>query len=291
MIVIDEADRLMEEGFETMLNELLNNAKLPPRNERQVLMFSATFPMEVRETAEKHMERPITISIGQLGMPAQDINQEVSVCLSNRPKRPFQIIRVKSEDKHDSLLELLKPEIEQWQAGKGQRTAKKILVFVERRRTSQAVATALIMEDLPAQALNGDLSQAERDDAMRKLRSGEIAVLVATGVAARGLDIVGMEHVINYDLPTSIDEYVHRIGRTGRVGNPGRATSFFDTTSSSDLMLARNLVACFRAVQTAPPQWLEDGVETGRFDDDEEEGGPTIEGGMPKVKTDGEDEW
>ncbi len=101
-----------------------------------------------------------------------------------------------------------------------------------------------------------DLKQADRDTSMRRFRDGEVAVLVATAVAARGLDIVGVDHVINYDLPTHIDDYVHRIGRTGRVGNPGRATAFFDPEGSSDSRLRSQLIECIRQAQQTPPDWL-----------------------------------
>src|SRR4051812_24467922 len=100
------------------------------------------------------------------------------------------------------------------------------------------------------------MSQTDRDESMRKFREGNAAVLVATAVAARGLDIVGVDHVINYDLPEHIDDYVHRIGRTGRVGNPGRATAFYDPAGSNDSGLSSALIKCFTGVMQQAPDWL-----------------------------------
>ena len=101
-----------------------------------------------------------------------------------------------------------------------------------------------------------EMSQPDRDDSMRRFREGHAAVLVATAVAARGLDIVGVDHVINYDLPQHIDDYVHRIGRTGRVGNPGRATAFYDPQGSNDESLCPSLLKCFTGVMQPAPDWL-----------------------------------
>jgi superfamily II DNA/RNA helicase len=154
-VVLDEADRMMEEGFESDIQHLLEHPDLPPRSQRQVLMFSATFPMEVRETSEKYLkvnrrsvyaahrclQTPVKIRIGAVGMPCQDVIQTV--------------LSVPQTQKHDKLLELLGADIEQYNAGKGKRDAKKIIVFVERRRTAQQVACALNQEKFPAVELQG----------------------------------------------------------------------------------------------------------------------------------------
>lgn len=102
------------------------------------------------------------------------------------------------------------------------------LVFVETKRNADFLATFLSNEGLPTTSIHGDRLQREREEALADFKSGRMSILVATAVAARGLDIKGVAHVVNYDLPKGIDEYVHRIGRTGRVGNVGKATSFYD---------------------------------------------------------------
>ena len=102
------------------------------------------------------------------------------------------------------------------------------MVFVETKRNADFLASVLSNEGFPTTSIHGDRLQREREEALRDFKTGRMPILVATAVAARGLDIKGVSHVVNYDLPKTIDEYVHRIGRTGRVGNTGKATSFFD---------------------------------------------------------------
>lgn len=106
---------------------------------------------------------------------------------------------------------------------------ERTLVFVETKRNADFIASFLSGEGFPTTSIHGDRLQREREEALADFKSGKMPILVATAVAARGLDIKGVAHVVNYDLPKSIDEYVHRVGRTGRVGNMGKATSFFDS--------------------------------------------------------------
>nr|BAF44661.1 RNA helicase [Neobenedenia girellae] len=245
-IVLDEADRLLDEGFEGEMREFLEHEDLPPRETRQVVMLSATFEDEVRDLGMSLLADPITVTVGVVGVPPGSINQE--------------IIAVPNGDKHDKLLELLKTDIDNY---KQNNVLKKIIVFVERRRTAQQVASALSMEEVPAVELQGELSQMERDESMHRFRYGDAFVLVATAIAARGLDIVGVDHVINYDLPSHIYEYVHRIGRTGRVGHLGRATSFFDSDSSNDSRIAPKLVEAFEATGVEVPDFLKEASANG----------------------------
>ena len=111
----------------------------------------------------------------------------------------------------------------------------KTLVFVETKKTADFLASYLCQSDVAATSIHGDRFQSEREEALKQFKCGDKPVLVATSVAARGLDIPGVELVVNYDLPKDIDEYVHRIGRTGRVGNIGCATSFYDSRENSGL--------------------------------------------------------
>eukprot|EP00911_Craspedida_sp_UC1_P001659 UC1_evm1s1256 len=166
-------------------------------------MFSATFPKEIQMLATDFLSDYVFLAIGVVGATSANITQKV--------------YWVDDHDKRSFLLDLVAA------AGKESLT----LVFVETRRGADSLEDYLIREGFPATSIHGDRSQREREDALHSFRSGRTPIHVATAVAARGLDIPNVKHVINYDLPSDIEEYVHRIGRTGRVGNLGLATSFF----------------------------------------------------------------
>jgi len=127
------------------------------------------------------------------------------------------------------------------------------IVFVETKKAAKSLAWQLQKYDLPVDAIHGNLSQQEREAALQSFRIGECPILVATDVASRGLDIEQITHVINYDLPTHIEDYIHRIGRTGRAGKSGRATAFFTQRNSS---LAKSLVRVLRKSGQEIPSWL-----------------------------------
>merc|ERR1711982_275557 len=156
-----------------------------------------------------------------------------------------KFLEVEKFKKRDTLIETLKDV-----------GTDRTLVFVETKRNADFLASILSNEGFPTTSIHGDRLQREREEALRDFKTGKMPILIATAVAARGLDIKGVTHVINYDLPKSIDEYVHRIGRTGRVGNTGRATSFFDTQQDSGL--AGGLVRVLADSQQNVPNWLED---------------------------------
>merc|ERR1711931_180544 len=126
--------------------------------------------------------------------------------------------------KRDKLVEILKDV-----------GTDRTMVFVETKKNADFIATFLSGEGIPTTSIHGDRLQREREEALYDFRSGTHPVLVATAVAARGLDIPGVMHVVNYDMPSEVDEYVHRIGRTGRVGNTGKATSFYDDEHDADV--------------------------------------------------------
>merc|ERR1711902_372267 len=134
------------------------------------------------------------------------------------------ILEVEKFGKRNKLIELLRDV-----------GTDKTLIFVETKRNADFLATALSQEGFPTTSIHGDRLQREREEALRDFKTGRMPILVATAVAARGLDIKGVAHVVNYDLPKTIDEYVHRIDRTGRVGNTGKATSFFDPTENAEI--------------------------------------------------------
>uniref|UniRef100_A0A2S2NVA8 RNA helicase n=1 Tax=Schizaphis graminum TaxID=13262 RepID=A0A2S2NVA8_SCHGA len=135
------------------------------------------------------------------------------------------------------------------------------MVFVEQKRNADFIAAFLSEKDYPTTSIHGDREQPEREQALRDFKNNKMKILVATAVAARGLDIKGVNCVINFDMPSSIDEYVHRIGRTGRLGNSGRAVSFYD--SSSDNNLSSELVRILKQAEQEVPSFLDGGGSYG----------------------------
>ncbi|KFP34247.1 putative ATP-dependent RNA helicase DDX4, partial [Colius striatus] len=231
-LVLDEADRMLDMGFGLDMKKLISNPDMPSRDNRQTLMFSATFPEEVQRMACDFLKpNYLFVVVGHVGGACSDIEQSV--------------LQVSQYSKRDKLVEVL-------QSIGNERT----MVFVDKKKKADFIAALLCQEKIPATSIHGDREQREREMALQDFRSGKCPVLVATSVAARGLDIENVQHVINFDLPSTIEEYVHRIGRTGRCGNIGRAICFFDC--SSDAHLAQSLVKVLSDAQQEVPVWLEE---------------------------------
>lgn len=200
LLVLDEADRLLDMGFGDELRQVL--AELPVR--RQTLLFSATFPPDIEALADAGLQEP----------------QRVEVSEQAQPEIEQRALRVDVDRRTELLLKLL--EDPSW---------TQVLVFVGSRRDSDRLASHLRTADVNAQALHGDLSQGRRMRMLQAFKDGELQVLVATDLAARGIDIARLPVVLNYELPRSSDDYLHRIGRTGRAGEKGQAVSFVDAAS------------------------------------------------------------
>ena len=165
------------------------------------------------------------------------------------------------------------------------------LVFVETKKNADFLAAFLSGEGFPTTSIHGDRLQREREEALSDFKTGKMPVMVATAVAARGLDIKGVAHVINYDMPKSIDEYVHRIGRTGRVGNKGKATSFFEPNENAEIASA--LIKILRDSQQTVPDFIENSGGSyggGGFGGSGGFGGTDVRKNVPAVNAGGDDE-
>ncbi|MBN1110450.1 MAG: DEAD/DEAH box helicase, partial [Methanomassiliicoccales archaeon] len=208
VLVLDEADRMLDMGFIEDIEYILSKTKTP----RQTLLFSATIPVGVRDIASKHMDDPETIIIG-----------EEQIVLPTTKQVYFNIERKNKIWALCRVLDAYKP---------------KAMVFVQTKVMVDIVSKRLASYGYRAGALHGDLTQAKREKVLNDFRDGKIAVLIATDVAARGLDIEGVTHVINYDIPEDPEIYVHRIGRTGRAGKEGVAITFI---TSKEVHLLRKI--------------------------------------------------
>ena len=190
---------------------------MPGGDDRQTMLFSATFPPNIQRLAADFMRDYIFLTVGRVGSASKDVTQTVEY--------------VENQDKMDTLMQFLLT-IEEGL----------ILIFVETKRSCDYIEDVLCGRGFPACSIHGDKSQREREDALRSFKRANTPVMVATDVASRGLDIPNVTQVVNYDLPTNIDDYVHRIGRTGRAGNTGSALSFVNEKNSGVISHLRDLL-------------------------------------------------
>jgi superfamily II DNA/RNA helicase len=232
-LVLDEADRLLDLGFTDEVNRILS--LLPPR--RQNLQFSATFPPEVQSLAAALLHDPVRIEVAVAPETAPDIHQ-----------RAIEV----DEPRRTQLLRHLVQQ-ERW---------SRVLVFVATKYATEHVAEKLRKAGIKAGALHGELSQGARTQALQDFKDGKLQVLLATDVAARGIDIVQLPAVVNFDLPRSTADYTHRIGRTGRAGETGVAVSFVTARTHAHfqliekrhrLAIPREQIPGFEPVETDVP--------------------------------------
>ena len=205
-VVLDEADEMLDLGFLEDVEKILS---LTPGS-RQTALFSATMPPEIRALSERYLYDPVLVKVRSATLTVDSVEQ-------------FSL-ETGSKEKDDALVEVLEAE-----------RPDQAIVFVRTKIRCDQLYRRLRDRGMNVKALHGDMSQGQRDGVMLAFKSGRLPILVATDVAARGLDISSVTHVINFDVPTSPDVYVHRIGRTGRVGRSGRAITFYEPRQKRDV--------------------------------------------------------
>ncbi|PFH57060.1 hypothetical protein XA68_15577 [Ophiocordyceps unilateralis] len=217
-VVLDEADRMLDRGFEDDIKHILGCC--PAREQRQTLMFTATWPQSVQTLASTFMVDPVKITVGT-SAAAASTSEDGTVELQANARITQRVEVVDSQDKEARLLQILR------QHQQGKHNKDRILVFCLYKKEATRVEGMLSRKGIRVGGIHGDLRQELRTRSLEAFKSGETPVLVATDVAARGLDIPDVKLVINVTFPLTIEDYVHRIGRTGRAGNSGEAITLF----------------------------------------------------------------
>ena len=224
-LVLDEADKMLDLGFEHQIMKIL----LDVRPDRQTVMTSASWPDSTRRLAQSYLKQPMIVYVGTLDLVTVNTVKQNIIVTTEEEKRSLM----------QEFLQSLSPK-------------DKVIVFVSRKLVADDLSSDLSIQGIPVQSLHGDREQSDRDQALEDFRSGRVKILIATDLAARGLDVSDVTHVYNYNFPRNIEEYVHRVGRTGRAGKTGESITL---VTQHDWKIADELIKILqRANQIVPPK-------------------------------------
>ena len=236
--VIDEADRMFDMGFYDDLRKILK--KLPEAETRQTMLFSATLNTYVKNLAWEYTRDPVEITIEAENITVSEIQQE--------------LLHVSSDEKMKLLVGILKHE-----------NPESAIIFCNTKRSCEVIAKRLVINEIKAEFMIGDLPQSKRLAILKKFKEGEIKILVATDVAARGIDVDELAMVINYDLPVEAENYVHRIGRTARAGKSGKAYTFCSEQDVYNLPAIERYIEMSIPATVAYPEQMEEDKSAGMY--------------------------
>lgn len=261
-VILDEGDRLVDDGFSADIELFFDHPTMPPKDIRQTLFFSATFKPEVQMRAKKYLKDDfIFLTVGRVGAANESIKQEF-----------LQIPRHEKKRELKKILNDIPPE-------------EKTIIFTQTKQAADILAGFFSGLNLSSTSIHGDRHQSQREQAIAAFKRGEKRFLISSPVGNRGLDLPKVALVINYDLPDNIDEYVHRIGRTGRAGHTGRAISFCDIERDAEML--PQLVKILEEVKQEVPDWMR-GISA-PSEDNKQEGGDGQD--FPAETSTADEEW